>query len=544
MDRQNRPVLIYVALLLVAGVLYLCTTPTEGYLNTLCFTLNFLIYVCLLVSWMYSLRQRLLPSRSRSYLLTAAWLMLLFLLTRTFKYRIHEEYLFLVRTVTELYYVPQLLIPTLFFMTCLRLARGETQEGYGPELWLLVPGVGLALLVLTNDLHHLFYLPTVPLEKFSLHSGTYAYGPVFWLAMGWIVLSLTLGCLLLFWLTGRRSARHLLWPGAVGAGWVGMTLINLLVMEPLKLAQLYHLPELHIFGMLGIFESCIRARLIPSNENHTGFFARLELPALVTDRSLQPVWTTAVPVPADRDLLKAALEGPVELPADTRLFGMELPAGLAFWTVDESGLRRADRALQEANGLLGMENEIIRRQRELAEERAGIDSRRLLFDRTARAVYPAQKRISDLLEQARPDTPSFRRDMARILVLTAYVKRKANFVMLGAERDTVTAGELCAALQESAHYLSYCGLHTTISLAREENLPRAAAMAAYDSFALATETLLDLTGELWVRLSGRTLLLLADLDRVPPLPALPLPCTAACEDGQLRLQIDLGGDGV
>ena len=40
--------------------------------------------------------------------------------------------------------------------------------------------------------------------------------------------------------------------------------------------------------MLGFFEICIRSRLLPYNENHAAFFARLELPVRITDRALAP----------------------------------------------------------------------------------------------------------------------------------------------------------------------------------------------------------------------------------------------------------------
>lgn len=78
---------------------------------------------------------------------------------------------------------------------------------------------------------------------------------------------------LLFRETGRRPGgviRSLL--GMVTL-WYGLVLLNILVLDKHTNYRLFNVPEIHIFGMLGVIEICIRRRLIPYNENYAVFSA-------------------------------------------------------------------------------------------------------------------------------------------------------------------------------------------------------------------------------------------------------------------------------
>ena len=106
------------------------------------------------------------------------------------------------------------------------------------------------------------------------------------------------------------------------------------------------------------------------NNKYSGFFHVLGIPALVTDRQLDPVYRTKTALPAGRSELKAALEIPVELPGDQKLSGREVRGGYAFWTEDESAVRRVQARLEDANDTIEQENELIRAETEQKEKDA------------------------------------------------------------------------------------------------------------------------------------------------------------------------------
>ena len=540
-SKIKRNTWIFAGFLLLAGVFHLIEGGPKGYQRTVAFCAGFLIYTGLILFWTFSVRERLLPSLSKTYLIAAAVLMLLHLFARTVKYRIAIYDFNLARLCWYLYYTPIVLTPTLFLTGSLHFGAGSLRRRRY-EWLLLIPAALIALGVLTNDLHHLAFLPKQGVKQFMGDTGTYTRGPLFYAAYVWAGCMMAGGIVRLLLATRKLKT----WTRAV-APFLFLCLIPLLMAFKNRILERglpvpYLDPEITIFCLIGLLESCIRSRLIPHNENYAGFFSKLRMPAMITDQDLEPVLRSAVPVTADAGQLRAALAGPVYPDPDTRLSGMALRAGYAFFTEDESRLNRVNEELRDANDMISQENEIIRLEQDLAEEKAAVEERSRRYAKAAQETYPTQKKISQLLADAEPDTPAFREKIAKVLVLMAHVKRKTNFVLLEAERDTITAGELASALRESAHYLGSCGMNTSVSVTAVRDFPCREAIALYDSFEAAVEVLLGQTAELWVRLSDDELLLMADGDKLPLLPELPLPVKKACEDGQITVRIATGGE--
>jgi hypothetical protein len=203
---------------------------------------------------------------------------------------------------------------------------------------------------------------------------------------------------------GRKSLKAILTIASLVVLWACLIFAFFATAGRTGGARMFNVPEIHIFCMLGILEACVRHRLIPNNENHIGFFSQLTVPALITDSMFEPVYQTAVPVAADKKLLQAALEKPVYPDEDTRLSGIAVRAGYAFWTEDEKEIHRQRRHLDSANEMLSEENELIEAENRLKEEKAHLDAQNRVYDRIAEALYPKQKRIEELLREVKPET--------------------------------------------------------------------------------------------------------------------------------------------
>jgi len=232
---------------------------------------------------MQSVWERLLPTRARTYMLAVTLLMLIHLMLRVYKYRIANTAI-LTRYTAYIYYVPLMLIPSLFLMTSIYIRYGE-RGSRRKEPLILVPSAALSFMALTNDLHRFVYIPKVDLAEFSVDAGTYTYGTGFYFLYIWMLVTGLTGVILLILTTRKKSIQGPLMLLTVLLSWVGLALLNELVIGRLDLARPYSGPEIHILGMLGIFEVCIRDRLIPYNENYAGFFQSMQIPALITDLS-------------------------------------------------------------------------------------------------------------------------------------------------------------------------------------------------------------------------------------------------------------------
>ncbi|MDO4416026.1 MAG: histidine kinase N-terminal 7TM domain-containing protein [Erysipelotrichaceae bacterium] len=543
MIKQNRNTWLFLAFLLLGGITYLFTRTHISMVDTFMFSANFMIYIGLLISWMQSVRDRLLPTRARSYILTSALLMIFYLLVRILRFRILTQVV-IRRYVDYAYNIPMVLVPTLFLMTCILISRGEEAEGKGKEWLLLFPACGMLMMIMSNDIHQLFYHRLIPLSEFHGIVGTYTYGPLFYLMYVWMAVIMITGFVILIHRTYRQNVRALIWFVCVTFIWVGLSLINWLVFTPLNMLRMYHSPEIQVFGMLGSFEVCIRYRLIPYNENYTGFFSSLGLPVRITDEAFRTVYETNIPIKAEDAELFSAIKNPVYLDEDTRLLGMKLHPGYVFWTEDERELHEEGRRLAVANELLSEENDLIAVENELKERKAHLEAQDQVYDRIASALYPKQKRIEELLESTSSESDSFLAVLAECCVLNAYCKRKCNLLLLSEDNLPHPNRELFLALQESARFLKCCGIDAAAIGEEYSEFPLTAIHDLYDSFETLIEALLPVMRRMTVSLSSGGIRIAAETDTVPPLPETSLPVVCRESDGCLFLTLTAakGGD--
>ncbi len=540
----SKDIWLFSGLLLLAGTAYMFTRTGIAALDTLMFCANFMIYIALLISWIYSVRSRLLPTKARSYAEASALLMIAELLVRFLRFRVLTG-IAVRRFADYAYNIPLILIPTLFLMTCIRIRRGEGGERRAAERLLLIPSGVLLLLILTNDLHQLFYRRLIPLSEFHGIVGTYTYGPLFYAMYGWMGIVLIAGLLILISRTWKQNIRGLSWFAAVLVFWGAVSLLNRLVLTPHETLRMFHAPEIHVFSLLGLFEVCIRNRLIPYNENYTGFFSRLGLPVLITDSSLKPVYATDVPVSASQEQLKESLESPVYIDGDTRLSGMSMLPGLVFWTEDERELHRESHRLAEANEILSEENGLIAVENELQVKKAHLDAQARVYDRISAALYPKQKRIEELLNSASPESDSFPAVLAECCVLNAYCKRKSNLMLLEEESLPRPNRELFLAMQETARFLKCRGIDAAATGVEYSDFPLARIHELYDSFEILIEALLPVMRRMTASLmpDGIRLTIEADpgAETGEALPGTPLPVERVLSDGCLFLTIRAKG---
>ena len=295
--------------------------------------------------------------------------------------------------------------------------------------------------------------------------------------------------------------------------------------------------------MLGFFETCIRNRLIPYNENYTGFFSNLGLPVRITDEAFRPVYETNLPIHASDAQLAAAVSAPVYLDEDTRLSGMKIRPGFAFWTEDESDLHRENRRLAEANELLSEENGLIAMENELKERKAHLDALNQVYDRIAASFYPKQKRIEELLESTPPESEDFPAVLAECCVLNAYCKRKGNLMLLEEESLPHPNRELFLALQESARFLKCCGIDAAATGEEYSDLPLDVVHALYDSFEALIEEFLPYMKAMTASLSPDGIRIAMEAGQPPVLPKTVLPVECRESDGCYFLSIHAeGGD--
>ena len=531
---------LFAGFLLLGGIMHYFDPTENVFLNSFLFTGRFAVFTGLVLFWIQSVYSRLLPVRVRTYMAAAGMMMVCLLAVQVFSNRIAGDAAgaaVLNRWSKYVYWVPQTVNPALFLMAAVRIRRGgEGGKGWDERL-LLIPACLLSLTVITNDLHYLVYRPKADYPDLAIVTGRYSQGAAFYLLYAWIILAVAAGLVLLFRETGRRPAGGITLLAGVAAGWLFMLVMNLLVWDKLHVHQPYSTQEINIFGMLSIFEICIRNRLIPGNENHIGFFRQLALPVMITDRKFSPVYRTSRPVIATEEQLRAALEHPVYPEEDTRLSGMAIRAGYAFWTGNETELHRENRRLESANEILNEENDLIRVENELKEKKARLDAQNRVYDRIAETLVPRQRRIAKLLDANEPDTEAFRWALGECCVLNAWCKRKSNLLLLDESALPKQNRELFLALQESARFLKCCGVEAAAIGEETADFPLSDIHELYDTFEAVIEAWLPSMRRMTVSLLEDGIRLAMDMAQATPLPETILPVEERNSDGNVFLTI-------
>lgn len=562
---KNKNALLFVGFLVLAGVIHIAanvlhnTTTPHYSINTMLFCLEFTIYALLLFYWIQSVRIRLLPTRAKTYMLVLATQMVAYLSLRTFKYRIAESVL-AVRYAWYIFYLPMILIPTLFLMVCIRIARGE-KTSTADERLLMVPAGLLSLIIVTNDWHQLVFKRKADVDPVSFYgqSGTYTYGITFYLTYAYIILMILIGVILLIKIcgSGKNKKRILVILADILLCYLLLKLHDIYYIRidlrathlNIRFVPPYESPEIHVFCMLAAFEYCIRERLIPHNKDYAGHFSKIPLPVLITDLDYAPAYRSANEVAADCSMLENSLTEPCYPQPDQKLSGRRIHGGYAFWVEDESEVHSANERLQEANELLESENTLIEYENKQKEENAYLRSRHHIYHEIAEKMYPYQKRIEEMLNGATPGSDGFRESIAEVSVLNAFVKRKTNLLLLASENDTVEMRELQLAVSESARYLTYAGLRSSVEesgFAAEMRLPADTVIALYDTFERIVEQILKKASLLMVSCSGADLTMATDSEA--PMLILTgeevLPITAEKQENILYLTIhaEKGGD--
>ncbi|MBR0420407.1 MAG: hypothetical protein IJI66_14690 [Erysipelotrichaceae bacterium] len=194
MHKQNHNRWLFVGFLLLAGALHSFDPASEFYVSII-FCAEYLIYAGMILFWIQSVNRRLSSTWAKRYLMSAACLMLLFVIAQLTKFRIAVSP-GLIRYCWYIYYIPILSIPTLFMMACFRLFAGSEQRK-PHELCFLLPAVMLTLGILTNDLHKLAFIPGTVIAEMTGAPNTYTHGILYYMVYAWVGGTMAAGIILL-----------------------------------------------------------------------------------------------------------------------------------------------------------------------------------------------------------------------------------------------------------------------------------------------------------------------------------------------------------
>ena len=434
-------------------------------------------YISLIMAWALSVYRRISYVTVRRLLITASGFLVTLFLLRLCRYlyfshsRLADEY------IRYAYYIPQIFVSLLFYLTALCIGLTDDDRPLRKKNWLFAAAGLFSVLLLLNPLHGLV------LKIRDLATEDLSHGPLYMAVVVWIAGFGLAGFLVLI-RRCRISAVKRLWyiPAFFIVFCTSLLAIYMAVGGAPTIGgiKLYNFQEVFSLLFISVFESAIQIGLIPSNSAYEMLFRQSSIRAALLDEQGRPALTSA------DYLLGEITEDGGELREQQR----KIHGGSIIWKEDLSAIRRLNEEIASATEELEGENDLIRQENAIREERLTYEMKNRLYDRIAEEVRSQTTEIDRMLaeEEAHPgDEDAFRGRLKYSMVLGAYVKRMGNLMVLSDRQKEIPAEELGLSLAESLDQIRLAGKNTDLIQSGEAMLPSGLLLAAYRLFEEAVE---------------------------------------------------------
>ena len=474
--------LIAAALLIAYSLRFIFHPMTDNSLLAISMmTLRWAIQVPLTVAWFVSIRRRILNTGIRKMLLTVGGMLLVWQIVRIIKF----DYVIVTEPIGRYcwysYYIAMILVPLIGVFVVDHIGK---PEGYRSPVWmryLFIPALFLLGVVFTNDLHQLVFTFS---NGFEVYNSDYGYGFMYIPVMAWFFV------LALFFVIGLMVKSRV--PGSKRFQTMPLLIavfgISFWITYSLGFIEcdLTAVDSLIIIMML---EGAIQSGLIPSNMNYRELFVKSTIAAQIVDGAQQVHYASANAAPLDKALMAQAQQQPVDL-GDAILHSQAIHGGHIYWQDDVKAINDLADNLREANDTLGERYDLMKAEVELKERRLQAEEKSRLYDRIAQEIEPQLNKADALLQQSREHPEKANALLSQVCVISAYIKRRANLILLGEEKPIASARELESCLRESLDNLRLCGVITYLDCRCEGQCDVKQIIAAYDLFEDVTEKLL------------------------------------------------------
>ena len=445
-------------------------------------TLRWAIQVPMTVLWIVSIRRRILNTAIRKMLLTVGGLLLFWQIVRIIKF----DYVIVTRPVGRYcwysYYIPMVMVPLIGVFVVNHIGKPEGYRSPGWMKYLFIPAAFLIGVVFTNDLHQLVFTFH---NGFELYNSNYGYGFMYIIVMAWFVILAMYFVIMLL-----RKSRV---PGS--RQFQTIPLVTAILGSCFWLCYSLGLIECDLTAIdsliiILILESAIQSGLIPSNMNYREMFAQSTIAAQIVDDRQNVHYASVNAAPLDHAAMEQAKSETVDL-GYAILHAQTIHGGYVFWQDDVKEINSLAEHLREANDMLGERYDLMKAEVELKERRLQAEEKSRLYDRIAREIAPQLDKAEALLQRGREHPEQANALLSQVCVISAYIKRRANLILLGEEKTEISARELELCLRESLDNVRLCGVITYLDCHCDGQAVVKQIIEAYDLFENVMEQWLD-----------------------------------------------------
>lgn len=496
--KKKKQISIIIIGLILCAVLCRMITKFDivtGPLNSFFSIVRSLIYIGIVIAWGISIRKRILNSSVRYYLLMIDVLLLFWVIIRT------SKYLFLTKlNLASCYcwygfYIPMLLIPLMGIFVALCLGEPEYYQIPAKYKGLYIPDILLLIMIFTNNIHQLVF----KFQNGKISSDVYSYGPGYIITVVFMLIEIIIFiCIML-----RKS--HV--PGKKKR--IMIPLIPFILGIIYAAGYIMHIRVLYLVAgdmtvvfllvMIGFCEACIQCGLIPANEFYEELFKASTLGAQITDDAYQVCYSSDVAQDFSVAIMKNAEKMPVDLGYE-QLMNAKIKGEHILWVNDVSKMKILLEELSKTKQELSKKNEILKSEVILKEKKAQAEEQSRLYDKIANEVEPQLNILEKLLKQL-DEKEKNRQTLAKICVISSYIKRIGNLILLGEETNYLPAQELELCFRESIENIRLCVSGISFQSNCQDYAEKEDMIVIYKTFEVIIEDILDSFKALLVNLT-------------------------------------------
>ena len=433
-------------------------------------TNNFL-YILTVIGWAVSVKQRIIQPTMQRMLLFGAYCIIFLFMLRLCKFDYYSENDDITALLDDAYYIPVSAMPLTAFLAALCSGSKDEGKSIRKASLLFLPEILFCVGYLTNGMHGL-------MRDKDGNRGILYFVTVIWAA------ALSISTFVIIIKRCRVSAARKLWYIPVLLMIVGIALMTVYYVNggaiEIGEIKLYNFQDVVAFLFIAPFEGMIQIGIIPSSSGYKQVFGKSHLNAAIIDSSGKTV---------------IASSGYTDSPASENVRVNELPisGGSVRWTEDISVLARLESELENVTEVLDGENDLIRCENELLQERVGYEIKNRLYDDVAEAVRAQSGWLRNELSAASVQGGT-RERLVHYAVVGVYIKRLCMMTLAAYEHRELSSGDLTIAIHEAFAFMMLSGRYCEVTSEHEFSVPAELMIAVYMIFEDIIEGSYDLIG--------------------------------------------------
>lgn len=496
---SEKRILLIVALLLVLIVILRLISMydvVDDGLNYLSSVLRTVIYIGIIITWAISVRNRVLNPSVRRYMLAVAALLLFWFIVRSIKFHFLAGVVSLQYYCWYSYYIPMIFIPLIGIFMAASLGR-PADYTLPPALKLLmIPATLLVVTILTNNFHEMIF--AFPYGR-SEGDPPYVYRPMYFLCLFWMIgESVALLTLLLIRSKVPQKGKRIWGPVIPVAAGI-LYAVGYVARVPVLFTVAGDITAFLTLVILAVCEACIQSRLVPSNTRYIELLHASTIGAQIVDEAYNRCIVADNAEKFSEDVMRMTEKGTVEI-GNKRLSGAPVTGGHVIWMEDISEIRDVMKRLEDTGAMLAENNNLLRNEVELKEKQARADEEKRVYDKIAEEVKPQLQKLESLLELSDEDD-NVRANLGMICVISSYIKRYGNLILIGEESGFIKSQELEYCLRESVENIRLCGATISLACRCEGILAKDSVLASYVFFEDVIEKLISTMDTMLINLS-------------------------------------------